>query len=114
MATTQEVFDHHVQAFGARDVQMTLEDFREDSLVIVNGETYRGLDAIAAVFTAVYADLPADCKFELTDCVVHDRYVYIIWNAESDSVAYEFATDTFLIEDGKISVQTVGAVRREK
>jgi uncharacterized protein (TIGR02246 family) len=114
MATTQEVFDHHVEAFVARDVEMTLEDFTEGSLVIVNGETHEGLESIAAVFTDLFQELPADCHFELSTCIVQDRYVYIIWNAESDSVVYEFVTDTFLIEDGKISLQTVGAVRREK
>lgn len=34
--------------------------------------------------------------------------------AESDTVAYEFATDAFAIEDGKIILQTVGFVKRTK
>ncbi len=31
--------------------------------------------------------------------------------AESDTVAYEFATDALTIEDGKIILQTVGFVK---
>lgn len=38
MATTQEVLDHHVQGFVERNVPMVLEDFTEDSAVIVNGK----------------------------------------------------------------------------
>ena len=34
--------------------------------------------------------------------------------AESNTVAYEFATDAFTIEDGKIILQTVGFVKRTK
>ena len=33
MATTQDIWDHHVQGFVARDVSMVLEDFTDDSLV---------------------------------------------------------------------------------
>ena len=34
--------------------------------------------------------------------------------AESDTVAYNFATDTFTIEDGKIILQTVAFVKRTR
>ena len=114
MATTQEVFDHHVQGFVERSVPMVLEDFTEDSAVIVNGQLFEGLDQIGAVFTQVFSELPADCDFALTECIVRDRFVYILWNAESDTHVYEFVTDTFVVEDGKITLQTVGAVNRSK
>lgn len=114
MGTTQEVFDHHVQGFVERNVPMVLEDFTEDSAVIVNGQVFEGLEQIGAVFTQVFTELPADCEFALTQSVVRDRFVYIVWNAESDTHVYEFATDTFVIEKGKITIQTVGAVARAK
>jgi hypothetical protein len=114
MATTQEVFDHHVQGFVERSVPMVLEDFIEDSALIENGQVFEGLGQIAAVFTQVFTELPADCDFVLTECIVRDRFVYIVWNAESNTHVYEFAADTFVIEDGKITLQTVGAVVRAK
>lgn len=43
-----------------------------------------------------------------------EKNVYIVWDAESDSVVYEFATDTFTIEAGKITLQTIGYVKRNK
>ena len=43
-----------------------------------------------------------------------DENVYIMWTAESDAVAYDFATDTFTIKDGKITLQTIGFVKRTK
>jgi len=114
MATTQEVFDHHVAGFVARDVATILEDFTDDSLLIANGKTYSGAEEIANFFADLFAELPADCEFALPECVIRDRFVYIIWNAESDTVVYEFATDTMVVENGKIVLQTVGAVKRQK
>ena len=112
--TTQQVWDHHVQGFVARDVAMVLEDFTDQSILIANGKTFNGLEAIGGFYKGLFVDLPKDCAFDLTECVVLDKNVYITWNAESDTIAYEFATDTFTIEDGKITLQTVGYVTRSK
>ena len=114
MMTTQEVWDHHVEGFVARDVQMVLEDYTEDSVVISNGETYRGLEGVAEFFSDLFVELPEGAAFDLTSCVVLEKNVFIIWNGESDTVVYEFATDTFTIEEGKITLQTVGYVKRDK
>ena len=34
---------------------------------------------------------------------------YIVWHAETADNVYEMATDTFVIEDGKIATQTLAA-----
>ena len=112
--TTQEVWDHHVGGFVARDVPMVVEDYTEDSILIVNGETYTGTNAIGKWFADLFVELPKDCAFDLTHCIVLDKNVYIIWNAESDTMVYEFVSDTFTIEDGKISLQTIACVKRAK
>ena len=114
MATTQEVFDHHVQGFVARDVSMVLEDYDDNSILISNGKTFTGLDGVRLFYTGLFAELPQDCAFDLSECIVLDKNVYIVWNAESDTVVYDFATDTFTIEDGKFTLQTIGYVKRQK
>lgn len=112
--TTQEVWDHHVEGFVARSVPKVLEDYSENSVLIVNGETLRGANAIRDFYSGLFVELPRDCAFDLTRCIVMDKNVFIMWNAESETVHYEFATDTFTIEDGKISLQTVAFVKRDK
>ncbi len=114
MNTTQEVWDHHVEGFVARDVPKVLQDYTDGSTLIANGESYAGRDRIAQFFNDLFGELPKDCAFDLTNCIVMDKNVYITWNAESASTAYDFATDTFTIEDGKISLQTIGYVKRAK
>ena len=114
MATTQEVWDHHVEGFVARDVPRVLEDYRDDSVVIANGQISKGREAIGQFFRNLFSELPKDCAFDLPHCTVLDENVYILWIAESDTTAYDFATDTFTIKDGKITLQTIGFVKRTK
>ena len=114
MPTTQEVFDHHVAGFVARDVPMVLEDYTDASVLIANGEMFKGRSGVARFFQGLFAELPKDCPFNLTACEVLNGHVYITWNAEGDSVIYDFATDTLAIADGKITLQTIGFVKRSK
>jgi hypothetical protein len=38
--------------------------------------------------------------------VIEGQVAYIVWTAETADNVYELATDTFLVRDGKIAVQT--------
>ena len=58
MATTQEVWDHHVAAFVARDVPKVLEDFTDASTVIANGTSFVGRTEIAQLFEGLFVELP--------------------------------------------------------
>ncbi len=62
MATTQEIWDHHVQGFIKRDVSMVLDDFTDSSVVIANGEVYRGVEPIGQFFRNLFVELPKDCS----------------------------------------------------
>jgi len=112
--TTQDVWNHHVQSFVARDVAMALEDFTDDSVVMANGEMFKGRKRIGQFFRSLFEELPEGCAFDLTHCTVLEDNVFITWTAESDTVAYDYAADTFVIKDGKITLQTVGSVKRTK
>ncbi len=114
MTTTQEVWDHHATGFVARDLTMVMEDYTDASVLVANGDVSRGRKAIARFFEGLFVELPKDCSFDLTTCLVLDKHIYITWTAESDSVVYEFATDTFAVEGGKITLQTIGFVKRPK
>jgi len=114
MATTQEVWEHHAGGFIGRDVAMVLEDYTEASVLIENGEVYKGLEAIGAWFSNLFVALPKDCAFDLTNCTILDDHIYITWTAESETLAIEFATDTFAVKDGKITLQTIGVIKRSK
>ena len=90
MSSTEDVLDHHLDAFGAQDMEENLKDYGEDSVLITHSDVFRGIDEIEG------------------------DVAYITWNAETPENVYEFATDTFLIRDGGIETQTLGAVVSSK
>ncbi|HET7323642.1 MAG TPA: nuclear transport factor 2 family protein [Halococcus sp.] len=112
MTTTDEILDHHLTAFGEQDIDGTMEDYTDDSVVITQSGTYRGLDAISEWFEdELFTEFAKpDVSFSLDERTVEDEYAYIVWHAETPDNEYEFATDTFVIRDGNIVAQTLGAV----
>jgi len=107
--------DHHLYSFGEGDVEAMLEDYTEDSTIIIPNAIIKGLDEIRDFFTNLTTEiLPPGCDFELIEKVVDDNIGYLIWHAESDGYKIPFASDTFVFEDDKILVQTVAFILHEK
>ena len=98
--STRAVFEHHAATLAAGDIDGMLDDYTDESVFISNlGGVVTGLDAIRAVFGAG-AELPG---FELTTTHIEGDTAFITWKAEG----MPFGTDTFVVRDGKIAVQTV-------
>lgn len=112
---SESILDHHLNAFGARDVDAILEDYTEDSTIIIPNAVIKGLDNIRDIFVNLTQNiLPEGSDFELVEKVVIDDIAYLIWNAESNGYKIPFASDTFVFEDGKIKTQTVAFILEEK
>ena len=116
MSTTEDVLDHHLEAFGAQDIEATMEDYTDDALVITQDETYNGREEIRDWFEEeLFTEFSKpDVSFSLEERTVEDEYAYIVWQAETPDNDYEFSTDTFVVRDGEIVAQTLGAVVTEK
>jgi len=108
--------DHHLHSFGERDVDAILEDYTEDSMIIIPNAVIRGLDQIKDFFTNLTTKvLPPGCDFELLEKVAEDNIGYIVWHAESEGFKIPYASDTFVFdEDDKILVQTVAFILHKK
>ncbi len=110
MADAESVFQHHLEAFGAGDIDEILKDYTEDSLVIYDDRTAKGLSEIRKWFENFLDELlPPGCDFDLEQMRIADDLVFITWTAESEKYRFEFGTDTFLIRNGKVERQTVAA-----
>ncbi len=109
--TTEQVITHHLEAFGAGDVDEIVADYTDDSVIIVPDATYRGVDAIRGMFGFLFENvfIPGDYDFELTRSEVEGEVAYIVWNASSERMDVPVGTDTFIVRDGKIAVQTFAA-----
>jgi len=69
---------------------------------------------IESFFQGLSDELPKDCAFDLPHCAVFCENVCILWTAESETIVCDFAADTFTIKDGRITLQTIGFVKRSK
>lgn len=103
--TAEEVFAHHGQALGAGQLDDIVDDYRDDSILIVNEEVFRGKDGVRSVFTQLLHDVPA-ADWDL-NTVFADDVLYLEWKARSAERHVDDGVDTFVFDDGRIRVQTI-------
>ncbi len=109
-ASAREVLDHHLQAFGAGDLDAILEDYTDGSIIITPNGVRRSRKEMSEFFSTLFADFAKPgMSFNMDQQVVDGEIAYIRWSAETADNVYELGTDTFLIRDGKIVTQTFAA-----
>ncbi len=108
---TEAIYRHHWQAYLAKDLDALMGDYTEDSVLIIHiaPEPIRDLAAIRGFFGQVFEMLTPEilAAFRVSYESVDGEIAYAVWSA---GPAIMFGTDTFVIRDGKIAVQTAAAV----
>ena len=101
---TQQVFDHHLGAF-AQGLDELLKDYDDSSTIITPDKTYSGNAEIRAFFKAFLesADPGFWPAFKITSKSTAGEVAYLAWEAKP---WVTLATDTLVVKDGKIAVQT--------
>ena len=114
--TTEAVLNHHLQAFLAGDVDETMKDYTEDSVLIVPDKTLEGLDSIREAFSNFFSGLfkPGTYDFTMDRTEVVGEVAYIVWHSVNQGADVKLGTDTFVIRDGKIVLQTFAGRIEEK
>lgn len=107
-AMVGETWQHHIDAWEQRDVDAIAQDYTENSLLILNGNTFRGTDAIKEVFRQLFTIFDSG-ENRIDPVIIEDRIIYITWHFRPTAQEEFFGTDTFVIEHGKISVQTIAS-----
>jgi ketosteroid isomerase-like protein len=104
-ATTEAVFQHHIQTMSSDNLDEALKDYTEDSVLFTPIAMYTGLDAIKAGFTAMTKLHPVvAANFKIIRQEIQGEYIYFLWSALP---SIPFAGDTFYIHNGKILMQSV-------
>lgn len=110
MSQTQAVLDHHLRCFGACDLEGILSDYTSSSVVLTPEGAVRGLEDIRGFFAdALVPFRKPGTSFVMKKVLVEDDCAFIAWEAETADLRFEAATDTFIIRDGRIAVQTYSA-----
>lgn len=114
-SVTEKVLKHHWDAFQANDLEETMVDYTEESVLITPDRTYSGLAEIRENFINAFAAFPKDsATLTLDKSVVKKDVGYILWKANTPRFDLTYATDTFIIKDGKIVRQTYAGVASAK
>jgi SnoaL-like domain len=104
--TPQEVFQHHVEALGAEDLDGIVSDYADDAIFITPDGVLRGKDGVRQGFVRLIGDLPG-AKWELPTLLFEDDVLLLEWKAISEKVKAEDGIDTFVFKGGLIRVQSV-------
>ncbi|MEO7337691.1 MAG: nuclear transport factor 2 family protein [Caldimonas sp.] len=102
--STQEVFAHHLEAF-AQGLEALVSDYTEQSSIVLQTGTITGLSGIRGFFDAFLKGIRPGFweAFKIQRQEVVADVAYLVWEARP---FVAMATDTLLVRDGKIHVQT--------
>lgn len=110
MSSTSDVVAHHLESFGAGDIDAMLADYASDAVMFTPDGPLMGRDAIRPMFEAMLAEFgQPGMSFEMTTQSVEGDAAYIVWKAETADNVYEMGTDTFVVRSGKIVAQSFAA-----
>jgi hypothetical protein len=106
-SSTQSVLEHHLKGIGNSDVADILSDYAEQSVLYTPNGPISGLAALKQFFTEFFATIPPTfmSEFKMLRQDISGDVAYIVWR----SGVFLQGTDTFVVRNGKISVQTFAA-----
>ncbi len=107
-APQQDVWNHHIKAWEARDLDAVTSDYSDDAILILNNHVAVGRGAIKQVFAQLF-ELFDQGENKIDTPTLAGRIVYITWHFTPEGDGEFYGTDTFVIEKGKIAVQTIAS-----
>lgn len=103
---TQEVLAHHLECLGRRDLAGTMADYSDDATLFTPEGLLRG-GALRRFFSELFEEFAKPgMSYELLRQDVSGDVAYVAWTAETANNRIEIAADTFIIQNGKIAIQT--------
>ena len=106
--TTEEVWKHHIEAWEARSVEAIASDYSDDSVLIVNNKIFQGPEKVKNVFSQLF-EIFDKGENRIDTPVLLGRFIYITWHFTPSEGRELFGTDTFVVENGKIILQTIAS-----
>lgn len=110
--TPQEIFDHHIHALVARDIDELVADYADDSVLITPGGVARGREGVRAAFDKL-SDALTDAVFDVKTQTFDGDVLLLEWVLDSPA-AHVDGADTFVFGDDGIHVQTISQVMHPK
>jgi len=93
-----------------QDLEGVLFDYAPGVVFFTPEGTLRGVGALRPLFQRMIKEFskPA-ATINLKQQLIDGEHAYIFWTAETPENVYELATDTFVVQNGKIVAQSFTA-----
>ena len=108
---TKATLSRHLEAAVSKNLDAILEDYGDESVIYTPDGPIRGLDEIRAFFTEFLANVVTPeflSNLTMLRQDVEGEIAYIVWIA-GDIVP--FATDTMVVRNGKVLIQTFASYK---
>jgi hypothetical protein len=110
VGSTEAILSHHLQCFGAGNLEGILADYTPESVLCLSTGVLRGPSEMTPFFQAVFAEFAKPgASLTMQRQSIEGDVAHIIWIAETADNVYELGTDTFVVRAGKILAQTFAA-----
>jgi SnoaL-like domain len=110
MTSTKDVIDNHVRRFRDGDIEGILADYSTDAIFFTPAGALKGRSEIKTLFQTLLAEFGKPGASENVHTAIFEGdYAYLVWSGETADNLYELATDTFIVRNGKIAVQSFAA-----
>ena len=110
MRSTKDVVDNHLECFRNRHLEGILSDYAAGAVLFTPEGVLKGRDAIKPLFQRMLAEFAKPgVSFDMKQASVEGDYAYIVWQAQTPDNIYELGTDTFVVRNGDIIVQSFAA-----
>ncbi|GAB3164370.1 nuclear transport factor 2-like protein [Telluribacter humicola] len=102
-----EVFEDHLKLAQEERLEEDLQrNAAEDKVLLTNYGNFYGHDGVRQAAALLARQLPdGTYEYKIKQC--HGAVCFLHWTGNSKETAIEDGADSFLIENGKIKVQTI-------
>ena len=103
-----DVLEHHLKAVDEESLQAIMEDYADDAVLFTPDGPVEGRKELRRFFDGFFKDMPDGWmdSFRMLRQDIHGDIAYLVWTADP---FISLGTDTFLIRDGKIRIQSFAA-----
>jgi hypothetical protein len=105
--SAQEIFEDHLrQGIEGTAEEDFARNYAKDVVLLTGRGTYYGKEGLKYLAELLQEELPK-AKFDYTTKLVEEGVAFLEWSGESTDARVEDGADTFVIQDGRIRVQTI-------
>ncbi|MGK9171359.1 nuclear transport factor 2 family protein [Inquilinus limosus] len=102
-----DVLDDHLALRQRHEVERDIErNYAPDVVVLTSRGAFRGHDAVRRLQRKLREAI-GDAEFEFPTKLIDGPYAFLEWRARVPGKSVEDGADSFVIQDGKIVLQTI-------